>query len=150
MGDAYKDVSEVQIPCWCTAAPYRVRAIDRTAPELDLLRRGVVPVQWELYPYWGQQPTSCIVTEDRIVRFPVPSSAGQANAFLEKIGNGYEPTALQVLRHPEDRGLVGPCAACFAWDGVLEPCECGLVAYCNSRHAAAHRELHSLVCTGPR
>merc|ERR1712039_246688 len=132
---------------WCTAAPYRIHAVDRSMPETSLLRRGIVPVQWELYPFWGQEPTAALVLMDGLVRFPVPHSTEQANAFLEKMGSGFQPSAFKVTPHPSDTWDRGPCAACFSWEDTLQPCACGQVAYCNAEHAAAHFELHKMVCT---
>lgn len=143
--DAFNTVHNT--PSWCTSAPYRVRSVDRTSPELELVGRGIVPVLWEVYPFWGQEPTSALVMDDRLVRFPIPHSTEQANAFLDKLGNGFQPSAVEIKRHSTDKGSVGPCAACFSWDCILEPCACGQVAYCDQSHAEAHRDLHSLVCT---
>mmetsp|Transcript_28786 Transcript_28786/g.75834 ORF Transcript_28786/g.75834 Transcript_28786/m.75834 type:complete len:819 (-) Transcript_28786:177-2633(-) len=72
--------------------PFRVRSIDTSGlPASLLLAQGKTPVRWELYPFFGQnalcgQTSStafCAPAVDDVVRYPVPRSEAQADAYVK-------------------------------------------------------------------
>ena len=55
LGD-YADGLSAHQPDHMSCVPFRVLSIDRSASETELLKAGKLPVTWEQYPYWGQEP----------------------------------------------------------------------------------------------
>lgn len=128
-------------PDFYTSVPFRIRDENRSEPELDLLRRGVLPVTWEPYPYYGREPAYGFVNRranPQVVRFPIPGSEEQAASFLEM-----HATTRPTLR--EDKGRCHNCMEVHR--DILTPCaECGLVEYCSERCRREHSRFHKRIC----
>ena len=146
----YADGLSAHQPDHISCVPFRVLSIDRSASETELLKAGKLPVTWEQYPYWGQEPAQGVmmmdaVGGDSIVRFPIPGSEAQAARFLAREAAGLVPQVVAV--GPSE----GTCHNCLRQDcGILWPCAgCKLVKYCSKKCMSKHWELHKQICQAP-
>ena len=72
------DADHSNPPDGLLSVPFSVRSLNRTKPELELIKSGVAPIQWERYRWFGCSSMMGIAFADGVVRFPVPCSKEQA------------------------------------------------------------------------
>ena len=133
-----------EIADWNTSVPYRIKSMDRSTPEMDLIAKGVFPVVWEYYPLWGGMPLVGLAQHGR-VRFPVPGSTQQADEFLAKRRAGAKVCVLATAVD-DGHSLVGVCACCFQSQKLSRCSSCALVAYCSRDCQKQHWALHKHQC----
>ncbi|KAK3259458.1 hypothetical protein CYMTET_31546 [Cymbomonas tetramitiformis] len=132
---------------WITSVPYRVRTIDRSAPDSQLLTAGKLPVLWEYYPFWGKEPMFGVAGSDGKVRFPIPGTSAQADSFVQKLAAGQTPTVLSVTMRGSDGADIGNCGGCLQFGMHIKRCgRCHTVSYCSRECQKAHFRLHKQQC----
>ena len=150
LGD-YADAlcADRDMPDHITSVPFRVLREDRSAPETELLTAGLLPVMWEPYPMWGQEPMRGVILADGIVRFPIPGSEKQAQSFLGRHQAGETPKVATFYEKDHvSGGMNGTCHGCFQWHCQMKRCgRCKVAAYHSPECQKKHWKLHKLICT---
>ena len=140
LGD-FSDVIDAanSTPEWISSLPYTINSINTSEPELELLKKGIVPIEWKLYEFFGKEPLIGIERKKKIC-FPVPGSTIQAKSFLEKIKISKD--LIKVLKIESTF-----CSGCYKENDVFMRCgKCLNVYYCSKECQVKHWEFHKLIC----
>ena len=140
LGD-FVDVSDSMnsTPEWITSLPYIIKSINTSNSELELLRKGIVPIEWKFYDFFGKEPSVGIEKNGKIC-FTIPGSALQAKSFLAKLAISKD--LIKVCKRQSNF-----CSECYKEDNIDMRCgKCLKVYYCSRECQVKHWKFHKLIC----
>lgn len=134
--DAHKSTPE-----WISSLPYTIKTINTSEPEFDLIKKGIIPIQWTIYEFFGKDPGLGVEINDKIY-FHVPGSSLQAQAFLEKIKVSQGKPLIYIIKVSSLKF----CATCYKENVHLKCGNCFNVYFCSKECQVSNWKFHKLIC----